>query len=77
MPPPRTGAPPWNSATSSWSIIPATGGMPKGKALDLLQALPIVGSDAHIVGTTSYDETENSDVVLITAGLPRAGHEPR
>jgi malate dehydrogenase len=50
---------------------PSTGGMPKGKALDLLQALPIVGSDAQIVGTTSYDETENSDVVLITAGLPR------
>ena len=50
---------------------PSTGGMPKGKALDLLQALPIIGSDAHIVGTTSYEETENSDVVLITAGLAR------
>ncbi|MCU0958818.1 MAG: malate dehydrogenase [Pirellulaceae bacterium] len=51
--------------------VPATDGMPKGKALDLLQALPIVGSDAQIVGTTSYDETENSDVVVITAGLAR------
>jgi malate dehydrogenase len=51
--------------------IPATGGMPMGKALDLLQALPIVGSDAKIVGATSYEETADSDVVLITAGLPR------
>lgn len=51
--------------------VPTTNGMPKGKALDLLQALPILGSDAQIIGTTSYDETENSDVVVITAGLAR------
>lgn len=51
--------------------IPKTGGMPSGKALDLLQALPILGSDAQIVGTTGYELTENSDVVVITAGLPR------
>lgn len=51
--------------------VPAAEGMPQGKALDLLQALPIVGSDAQIIGTTSYDATENSDVVVITAGLSR------
>lgn len=51
--------------------IPATGGMPKGKALDLAQALPIAGTDAKIVGATSYEDTVDSDVVLITAGLPR------
>ena len=51
--------------------IPQTEGMPKGKALDLMQASPIVGFDSKIVGTTSYDETAASDVVVITAGIPR------
>lgn len=51
--------------------IPATGDMPKGKALDLLQASPIVGFDAQIIGTTDYGPTANSDVVVITAGVPR------
>lgn len=51
--------------------IPQTEGMPLGKALDLMQASPIAPFDARIVGTTSYDETAGSDVVVITAGLPR------
>ena len=51
--------------------IPQTEDMPKGKALDLLQASPIMGFDANIVGTTGYDETADSDVVVITAGIPR------
>lgn len=51
--------------------IPATEGMPAGKALDLSQAAPIFGFDAAIVGTTNYDETVGSDVVVITAGIPR------
>ncbi len=51
--------------------IPETGDMPAGKALDLMQASPIVGFDAHVVGTTSYDDARDSDVVVITAGLPR------
>ncbi len=51
--------------------IPQTEQMPKGKALDLMQASPIVGFDAKIVGTTDYDETVDSDVVVITAGVPR------
>ncbi len=51
--------------------IPATGDMPKGKALDLLQAGPIAGFDARIVGATDYGPTENSDVVVITAGVAR------
>ena len=45
--------------------------MPAGKALDLMQSSPIVGFDSNIVGTTSYEDTEQSDVVVITAGLPR------
>src|SRR3974377_2291180 len=51
--------------------IPQTEGMPRGKALDLFQASPIVGFDARITGTTSYDDTQESDVVVITAGVPR------
>jgi malate dehydrogenase len=51
--------------------IPATENMPKGKALDLMQASPIVGFDSHVVGTTSYEATAGSDVVVITAGMPR------
>ena len=51
--------------------IPQTENMPKGKALDLMQAGPIMGYDAQITGTTSYDATADSDVVVITAGIPR------
>ncbi len=51
--------------------IPATENMPRGKALDLMQASPIVGFDSNIVGTTSYDDTKDSDVVVITAGIAR------
>ncbi len=51
--------------------IPQTEGMPKGKALDLMQAAPIVGFDARVRGTTSYEDTAGSDVVVITAGIAR------
>mgnify|MGYP001000680267 CR=1 FL=1 len=51
--------------------IPQTEGMPAGKALDLMQASPIFGFDAKIVGTTDYADTAGSDVVVITAGIPR------
>ena len=51
--------------------IPQTEGMPAGKALDLMQASPIVGFDSRIVGTTNYADTKDSDVVVITAGIAR------
>ncbi len=51
--------------------IPQTEGMPKGKALDLMQAGPIVGYDTRLIGTTDYEPTANSDIVVITAGVPR------
>jgi malate dehydrogenase len=51
--------------------IPAAEDMPMGKALDLMEASPIMGFDSNIVGTTSYDATADSDVVVITAGIPR------
>ena len=46
-------------------------GMPQGKALDLLEAMPIIGSDAKITGTNGWEETASSDIVVITSGLPR------
>src|SRR5262249_27955093 len=51
--------------------IPQVGDMPKGKALDLMQASPIVGFDANVVGTSDYADTKNSQVVVITAGIAR------
>ena len=51
--------------------IPATKDMPKGKALDLLQAGSISGYNTRLTGTTGYDETAGSDVCVITAGVPR------
>ena len=51
--------------------IPATEGMPAGKALDLLESGPVVGYDTKITGTTSYEPTAGSDIVVITAGIPR------
>lgn len=51
--------------------IPQTEDMPKGKALDLMQSSPVMGFDSKVTGTTSYEDTAGSDVVVITAGLPR------
>lgn len=46
-------------------------GLPQGKALDLLESGPISGYDTNILGTNDYRDIEGSDVVVITAGLPR------
>jgi malate dehydrogenase len=46
-------------------------GIPQGKALDLLQASPVEGFDSKIVGSNSYEETKDSDVVIVTSGVPR------
>ncbi len=51
--------------------IPQTEDMPKGKALDLMQSSPVMGFDSNITGTTDYADTTDSDVVVITAGIPR------
>ena len=51
--------------------IPQTETMPAGKALDLMEASPIMGFDSQITGTTEYSDTAGSDIVVITAGLPR------
>ncbi len=46
-------------------------GIPQGKGLDMLEACPVSGSDVRVVGTNGYAETAGSEVVVITAGLPR------
>ena len=52
-------------------LVDIVEGVPQGKALDLAQAAPIEGFDVRLTGLNTYDGTENSDVVIITAGLPR------
>lgn len=52
-------------------LVDIVEGMPQGKGLDMLQAMPIVGADARITGTNGYEETAGSDVVVITSGIPR------
>jgi malate dehydrogenase len=46
-------------------------GLPQGKALDINQAGPVLGYEPNVLGTNGYEETAGSDVVVITAGLPR------
>jgi malate dehydrogenase len=52
-------------------LVDVVEGMPQGKALDLQEALPVVGKDVRVVGSNDYAATANSDIVVITAGLPR------
>lgn len=51
--------------------IPEIGTVPQGKSLDLSQAGPIMGFDSAIIGTSDYADTAGSDVVVVTAGIPR------
>ena len=46
-------------------------GMAKGKALDIAQSTSVDGFDVNLVGTSNYDDTKNSDVIIVTAGVPR------
>jgi len=52
-------------------LVDVVEGMPQGKALDLMQAGPIEGFDCKVVGTNDYEETADSDVIIITSGLKR------
>jgi len=46
-------------------------GVPQGKGLDMMEACPVSGSDVNVIGTNDYKDTAGSDIVVITAGLPR------
>ena len=52
-------------------LIDIVDGIPQGKGLDLLEAMPIEKRDSNIIGTNDYADTANSDIVVITAGIPR------
>ena len=52
-------------------LVDVIEGMPQGKALDLQEALPVIGKDVTVTGSNSYEPTAGSDIVVITAGLPR------
>jgi malate dehydrogenase len=52
-------------------LIDIIEGVPQGKGLDLLEAMPIEKRDSYITGTNDYKDTANSDIVVITAGIPR------
>jgi len=52
-------------------LVDVVEGLAQGKALDLLQSLPVIGSDVRVEGSTDYAATAGSDIVVITAGLPR------
>ncbi|MFP4451748.1 MAG: malate dehydrogenase [Desulfobacterales bacterium] len=52
-------------------LVDIAEGLPQGKALDLAEAAPIEKHDANLIGTNGYEETEGSDIVIITAGIPR------
>jgi malate dehydrogenase len=52
-------------------LVDVIEGMPQGKALDLLEAMPVIGKDVSVVGSNDYSATAGSDIIIITAGLPR------
>ena len=62
-------------------LIDIIEGVPQGKGLDLLEAMPIEKRDSYVSGTNDYKDTANSDIVVVTAGIPRKpgmhhkGHE--
>jgi malate dehydrogenase len=52
-------------------LVDIVEGMPQGKALDLQEALPVIGKDVTVVGSNDYSVTKESDIIVITAGIPR------
>jgi malate dehydrogenase len=52
-------------------LVDIVEGLPQGKGLDLAEAAPVVGHDAHLIGTNDYAEAADSDVIVVTSGLAR------
>lgn len=52
-------------------LVDIVEGKAQGKSLDMTEAMPVIGSDVRVIGSSSYDKTAGSDIVVITAGLPR------
>lgn len=52
-------------------LVDIAEGMPQGKALDMQESMPVIGKDVSITGSNDYEATKGSDIIVITAGLPR------
>jgi malate dehydrogenase len=52
-------------------LVDVVEGVPQGKSLDMLESAPVEGYDVRLVGTNGYEETADSDIIVITAGFPR------
>ena len=52
-------------------LVDIVEGVPQGKALDILEACPVEGSDVRVTGSNDYEATANSDIIVVTAGFPR------
>ncbi len=61
----------YDRGTADVVLVDIVEGLPQGKALDMLQSGPVLGTDATVVGTNGYDETAGSDVVVVTSGIAR------
>jgi malate dehydrogenase len=60
-----------NRRLADITLVDIVEGMPQGKALDMTEATPIIGGDCKITGTNNYVDTQDSDIVVVTAGLAR------
>ena len=52
-------------------LVDIVEGLAQGKALDMLQSGPVLGTDASVIGTNGYQETEGYDIVVVTSGIAR------
>jgi len=52
-------------------LVDIVEGMPQGKALDIKEATPVIGTDCNLIGTNDYKDIEGADVCIVTAGVPR------
>jgi malate dehydrogenase len=60
-----------NELANEVVLVDIVEGIPQGKGLDMYEATPITGVDVKVIGTNGYDETANSDIIIITAGVAR------
>lgn len=60
-----------NELANEVVLVDIVDGIPQGKGLDMYEATPITGVDVKVIGTNGYEETANSDIIIITAGVAR------